>query len=158
MSNEEEEIYETIRFEKGKQQMDGNTALKFARSRNSEDPEEGTDFARAKRQQKVLLALAKKLRTRETAFNAERISELRQIFDDYSETDLGDEELLALGRIGMDVELDTIQQISLDTGTEEEPGLLVNPPLTKYNQWVLEPQVDDWSEVHEFIKEELSAN
>lgn len=48
--------YETVTFEKGKQYMDGATALKFVRSRNAEG-EEGTDLARAARQQKVITAV-----------------------------------------------------------------------------------------------------
>ena len=48
--------YETVEFREGLQRMDGETALKFARSRNAEG-DEGTDFARAARQQKVIEAL-----------------------------------------------------------------------------------------------------
>lgn len=51
--------YETVYFKKGKMFMDGKTALKFVRSRNAVG-EEGNDFAREKRQQKVMLAIEKK--------------------------------------------------------------------------------------------------
>jgi len=52
--------YETISFAKGINHMDGKTALKFARSRNAEGIE-GNDFARAKRQQKIVEAVKDKL-------------------------------------------------------------------------------------------------
>jgi LCP family protein required for cell wall assembly len=52
--------YETVSFRKGLQHMNGETTLKFVRSRNAEG-DEGTDFAREKRQQQVILALQKKL-------------------------------------------------------------------------------------------------
>lgn len=147
----EKEIYETVKFEAGWQHMDGDTALKFSRSRYSADPEEGSDFARGKRQQQILVALASKMKQKETALNAERVRQLRQIFDDYTKTDLGDDEMLALGRIGIGINLQGIGQIGLDEGTKEEPGLLMNPPTAKYGQWVLEPRSGDWSQIHEYI-------
>jgi len=52
--------YETIRFQKGIVHMNGKTALSFVRSRNAEGIE-GTDFARSRRQQRVIEALKNKL-------------------------------------------------------------------------------------------------
>lgn len=157
MSNEQakDPIYETVKFEAGWQHMDGDTALRFARSRYSADPEEGSDFARGKRQQQIIVALASKIKQKETALNADRIKQLRQIFDDYTETDLGDDEMLALGRIGIGINLQGIQQISLDEGTKDEPGLLANPPIAKYGQWILEPRAEDWTEVQKYINSQL---
>jgi anionic cell wall polymer biosynthesis LytR-Cps2A-Psr (LCP) family protein len=51
--------YETLKFDKGETHLDGVTALKFARSRHSLD--DGGDFNRAKRQQKVLEAVKEKV-------------------------------------------------------------------------------------------------
>lgn len=153
--NNEPPIYETVKFEAGWQHLDGNTALKFTRSRNSPDPEEGTDFARSRRQQQILLALGQKLKQKETVLNAEKIKELKQIFDDYTETDLGDDEFLALGRVGVGINLSSINHFSLETGTKEEPGLLINPPTSKYGQWVLEPRAGDWGQIHEYINSQL---
>ncbi len=51
--------YERVEFKKGKMRMDGETALKFVRSRHSAD--DGNDFARAKRQQILLEAVKNKL-------------------------------------------------------------------------------------------------
>lgn len=51
--------YETLTFQKGPQQMNGETALKFVRSRHS--AEHGNDFARGEREQAVLVALKDKL-------------------------------------------------------------------------------------------------
>lgn len=50
--------YETLTFSAGTQHMSGIRALKFARSRHS--PQDGGDFARAKRQQLVIEALKDK--------------------------------------------------------------------------------------------------
>lgn len=51
--------YEKLHFDAGKQHMDGETALKFVRSRQS--PQDGGDFARARRQQQLIEALQSKI-------------------------------------------------------------------------------------------------
>lgn len=51
--------YENLHFDAGIQHMDGATALKFVRSRHSE--QDGGDFARARRQQLFLEALKKEV-------------------------------------------------------------------------------------------------
>lgn len=50
-------LYETVRFEKGVEHMNGERALKYIRSRHSTDLLEGTDEARVVRQQKVFQSL-----------------------------------------------------------------------------------------------------
>lgn len=52
--------YETITFDAGLQTMDGESALKFVRSRHAEGPE-GLDTAREARQQKVVDAIKDKV-------------------------------------------------------------------------------------------------
>lgn len=51
--------YETISFAKGTQHMDGNTALKFVRSRHSSS--NGSDFGRSLRQQAFVKAIKQKV-------------------------------------------------------------------------------------------------
>lgn len=51
--------YETLQFESGPQHMDGATALKYVRSRHSR--QDGSDFGRALRQQKLILAVKEKV-------------------------------------------------------------------------------------------------
>ncbi len=51
--------YEPLHFDKGMQHMDGAMALKYVRSRHSK--EDGTDFGRAQRQQKLILAVKQKV-------------------------------------------------------------------------------------------------
>lgn len=152
-----EEIYETVSFEKGLQHFDGNTALKFSRSRNSDDPEEGTDFARSRRQQLVLTALTKKIKSRETVLNLDRVRELQKLFDDHTDTDLSDQEMLALAKIATKIDLSQITSLRINEGTNEEPGLLINPPVAKYNQWVLAPRSGNFLEIHSYINSQLTS-
>jgi LCP family protein required for cell wall assembly len=65
--------WQIVSFEAGPQTMDGETALIYSRSRYSNQNNEGSDFARAKRQQKVIIALKDKLLSSESLTNPKTI-------------------------------------------------------------------------------------
>ena len=53
-----------VSFVAGRQRMDGETAIRYARARvNTDVAEEGSDFARAQRQQKLLRAIGARLKS-----------------------------------------------------------------------------------------------
>ena len=52
--------YKTVEFVKGQQHMSGKRALDFVRSRHGTNGE-NSDFARTKRQQKILIAVKDKI-------------------------------------------------------------------------------------------------
>lgn len=79
--------YETISFEAGPQYMDGTTALKFARSRKAEG-EEGTDLARAARQQKIIAAVKDKILNPKTFLSPRKVLAIWKVVGDSIETDL----------------------------------------------------------------------
>lgn len=58
--------YKTIKFTAGPQEMDGETALEYSRSRHSLQNNEGSDYARARRQQKVIVAIQEKIAQSDT--------------------------------------------------------------------------------------------
>src|SRR3989344_5285146 len=60
--------YKHLHFDKGLQAMNGEEALAFVRSRHAEG-DEGTDFARSRRQEKIIAAFKDKLISAETIFN-----------------------------------------------------------------------------------------
>ncbi len=66
--------YKTVRFLAGPQVMDGETALEYSRSRHSSQNNEGTDYARARRQQKVILALKEKISQNEVYTNPKTVT------------------------------------------------------------------------------------
>jgi len=68
--------YKTISFKAGPQTMDGKTALEYARSRHSQQNNEGSDYARARRQQKVIVALQEKILNTSTLTNPKSIMEI----------------------------------------------------------------------------------
>ena len=51
----------TVTFAAGRQRMDGERAIRYARARYAEEPEEASDFARAQRQQKLVRAIGMRL-------------------------------------------------------------------------------------------------
>jgi LCP family protein required for cell wall assembly len=69
--------YEWLHFDAGCQEMDGETALKYSRSRMG-TAGEGSDFARARRQQKVVRATADKALSLSLLFNPGKIASLYQ--------------------------------------------------------------------------------
>jgi len=69
--------YEHLHFDAGCQEMDGETALKYSRSRMG-TAGEGSDFKRARRQQKVALATADKALSLSLLLNPGKISSLYQ--------------------------------------------------------------------------------
>jgi len=79
--------YETLHFDKGIQKMDGETALKYARSRHAYGAE-GSDFARAKRQQKVIDAVKNKVLSFSTFTNPVKLKDLYDNYKNNVETDI----------------------------------------------------------------------
>jgi len=137
--------YETVSFAKGLTVMDGETALKFARSRYAKG-DEGTDLARAARQEKIIQAVKNKLLSKDFFLSPKKIIAVWQAVRESVQTDLGNNALAILaGRILMG------RNNIVQTTLPEE--LLVNPPIspTYDNQYVFVPQNGNWDKVHEWI-------
>ncbi len=143
--------YETITFNKGKIKMDGETALKFVRSRNAEG-DEGTDFARGARQEKVVLAMVRKILSINILVKPKRMIELKNEVVKYIETDITPKEGAFIAR-----KIVSGRKNIFTLPFPEE--LLVNPPkLSKYdNLYVLVSKSGDWSEVKSWISCKLDG-
>lgn len=150
--------YETIKFERGMTHMDGETALKFVRSRNAEG-EEGTDFARSARQQRVILAFKNKLLSAKILLSPSKILALKKTFSKHVkfDRDLSGEEVAGFASLFWSFVRgdNTLRTLTLDTGTDENPGFLTVPPVSQYNQWVLVPRSGDWQEFQLYLMQKL---
>lgn len=148
--------FEHLYFEKGNVEMDGDTALKFVRSRHALGVE-GTDFARSKRQEKVIRAVKDKVFSADTFLNPVKLISLLELFKDSIDTDIKEDELDDFIKLARKMKDATIESIILEDGdnTDNATVLLINPPTSpEYNyQWVLVPSVgvDDFSEIHSYI-------
>ncbi len=135
--------YEQLHFDAGLQHMDGDTALKYVRSRHAIGPE-GTDFARSKRQEKVINAFKDKVLSAGTLLNPIKLVSLYDIFKGSIDTDIRQEEYDDFVKLARKMgEAKTVTAV-LDYGDDEDgvPGLLLNPPIGEaFNyQWVLIPR------------------
>lgn len=151
--------YEKLKFNKGIEHMSGERVLKYVRSRHAEGTE-GTDFARSKRQQQMVLALKQKLFS--TTFiwnNLSRWKEFMKVYDETTDTDMKIGEQMAFFKSFLGINNQSTRRIVLDDGDAVKglKGFLINPPSENYKgQWVLIPRTGNFDEIHKFISCQLS--
>ena len=152
--------YLHIHFDKGLQHMDGTTALEFVRSRHGSGVE-GSDFARSKRQEKVISAFKNKVLSAETLTNPGKIINLYNVLKGSIDTDIKQDEFDDFIRLAEKMKSAKIQSAVIDTGDEatQRAGLLINPPTSSdYNYaWVLIPRIGngDFSEIQKYVNCEI---
>lgn len=137
----EDDKWQTITFKKGEQQMDGDTALKYARSRHGNNGE-GSDFARAKRQQIVMVAIREKLLSLNTLADPSKLAKLYQVIANHLQSDMSPWEAFNLAPIATDIQKDKIQQHVL---TDAPDGELV--PANINGSFLLFPKGGDWTRI-----------
>lgn len=139
--------YEHIRFEAGKQIMDGEIALKYVRSRNAEG-DEGTDFSRSQRQQRLVLAIKNRVLSLQFFLNPGQVWGFIGVVRESIQSDIPQEQFLSLAKTALKIRSKNIKTAILNG------GYLVNPPLSeKYDkQWVLVPQAGDWQAVQNYVR------
>lgn len=142
--------YEHLHFEAGPLHLDGQTALKFARSRHAEG-DEGTDFARSARQAKIIQAFRAKLLSSATLLNKDALSALKQSVTSSLDTDIGEIEQAAFAKYVMTLNMDS------DKKTLDLTDYVVNPKNTKDygGAWVLVPS-PSLEKLHEYVQTELA--
>lgn len=133
---------ETVTFAQGWQHMDGETALKFARSRKGTNGE-GSDFARAARQQKIIVAAKKRATSAGVLLNPARLTRLLNTLDDHIDTNLSFWEMMKLAKYAPDVSPEAITMQVLDTSS----GILYSA-MYEGAGYVVVPWEEDWSDVH----------
>jgi LCP family protein required for cell wall assembly len=155
--------YEHLQFEEGIQHMDGETALKFVRSRHANGPE-GTDFARSQRQEKVIRAFMDRAFSLRIIGNPTKIIGLYNTVQDSIDTDIPKDEFDDFIKLAQKFQNAEIQSVVIDYGDQRDRrgGLLTHPPISeKYRyQWTLVPRIgeNDFSEIHEYIRCRLERN
>lgn len=138
---------QTVQFEAGAQKMDGERALQFARSRYGTSGE-GSDFARARRQQLVLQAVKQQLLSPTTIFNPARIKRMMNTLSTHLTTNIEIWEMSSLVKIGRTVSKDRIKTAVLDSSPE---GLL-RDAITSDGAYILQPKSGSFLEIQNFVK------
>jgi len=151
--------WEHLHIEKGKQVMNGQLALKYVRSRYAEG-EEGSDYARAQRQQLVLLAFKDKILSSRILLNPAKLKALIKTFKTAVKTDLPPNTYPDLLKLILRIKSAGLRTGIIDRGSssEEIPSLLYNPPANLYGQWVLLPINHNWQAVYDHVAEILYQN
>ncbi|MEK7120473.1 MAG: LCP family protein, partial [Patescibacteria group bacterium] len=152
--------YEHISFDSGLTHMNGETALKFVRSRHGTNGE-GSDFARSKRQEKVLEAFRKKILSFETLSSPSKLSELIKTFGKSIDTDISTKDALEFYKLSKKIDkintfvLDDSAKVGLPDGRK---SLLVHPlPVDYGGAYVLISQDDDFSLVQAYVRKILTG-
>lgn len=133
--------YAPVFFEKGRQKMNGERALKFVRSRHGTNGE-GNDFARARRQQKVLLALKDRVLSFDVLLRPKRIKTIMESLNKHIQTNITLWEGMRLAKLISNTEKENIVSRVLDASPE---GVLVE--RNHNGAFVLEPKGGDWGAV-----------
>lgn len=139
-------VYETVHFDEGVQHMDGDRALKYARSRHAEG-EEGGDFARSKRQQDLIVALKDAVIHPSRWFSFDRAATLWRVTDEAIDSDMNIAELATVAKRFVSMKDSETKKVSIDE-------LFFVPPTYLYGKYVLVPK-DDWDSIYEYIKQQL---
>ena len=140
--------FEHIHFDAGKTHMDGTTALKYARSRSGTSGE-GSDFARARRQQKVIKAFVKKATSLNNLLDPFKLNKLFRDFGESIETDFDLASTPQIIKLGKEIKLDDMKTLVLDTSS----GLMYTPDANLYGgAYVLIPK-NGWDEIKVKVKE-----
>ena len=140
--------YETISFPAGIQHLDGVTALKFVRSRHSPNPTEGTDFARSRRQTKVLEAIKAKLLSPSSLRHPAVYRQILNLVLKNTVTDIDSSTYPSLLKLAFKAKNNKLISASLS-----EPDHLYHPPVSKKydQQWVLVPAMDNPKIITDFV-------
>ncbi|HSX39769.1 MAG TPA: LCP family protein [Candidatus Saccharimonadales bacterium] len=153
----EEERYQTIHFDAGIQKMDGPAALKFVRSRHG-DNGEGTDFARARRQQKVIMAIKDKMTNLDVLLNPTKLKDLYQSYSKNVDTSLTFADIQAFYLLAKDLKIQSIKSVVLDDRSSAvDGGLLYAPTDTSLygGAYVLLPKTGDYGQMHAYVQKYL---
>ena len=134
--------YEPFRIMAGTHVLDGDTALRYARSRYTT-----SDFDRSRRQQQILLGLKDRAISRDTLSSPTKIAGLMRSLSQNAQTNLSVEEIMRLVEIGESVNPEDIVQSQLDAS---EDNFLAFSDY--YGQSVLVPVSGDWQQIQEYVR------
>lgn len=147
--------YEHISFDKGQMKMGGAVALSFVRSRHGTNGE-GSDFARSKRQEKVLAGVRNKILSFETLSNPARISELIKTLGRSIDTDITVKDAIEFYKLSR--KMGNMHSFVLDSSPkaglpEGRTSLLVHPGRGEYGgAYVLVSLDDDFSLIQGYVR------
>ncbi len=119
--------YETFSISKGPNHLDGETALKYARSRKTT-----SDFDRAERQQQIIFAIKQKALSTKTILDTEKIKNLLNALKNNIETNIKVNEIITFGSIASEFGEGSILHRLIHDDPGQCGGLLYTPMRQYY--------------------------
>lgn len=144
--------YQTISFTTGQQTLNGVQALNYARSRHGNNGE-GSDFARARRQQLILEALKAKLLSFGTLTNPLLIQKLYNSVTDHVDTNLDNAQLIYLAKLAKSYQ-GAIKSLVLDSSPR---GFLVDT-TGEQGAFILAPKTGNFDAINTAIASVFDAS
>lgn len=137
--------YMTVRFEAGPQLLDGERALIYSRTRKST-----SDFARAARQQEVIMAVRDKVLSLDIipSLTPANLTRLVTSANESIRTDMTLDETLAFAQVAQGIETDEIHRAVID-------NTMIRAAYTQQGAEVLVPQ---WDEIMPLVEETFDMN
>jgi len=147
--------YETFELKKGFHNLDGATALKYARERH-DDPE--GDFGRAKRQQQVMQAAKNKIFSTGTLFNFPALSKLLDALGENVRTDISAAEMESFFELSKKLDTRNINNVVVDAWNKESLLKVSHVFFGNTRAFVLVPRVGNMSEIQEMAQSVFDLN
>ncbi|TRZ49038.1 LytR family transcriptional regulator [bacterium] len=144
--------FETVTFATGSAHMNGETTLKFVRSRHATG-DEGTDFARSKRQQQVISALRQKMLTPAFLLDKNKLDAFFVILNRNLKTNINQNLYPTLAKVALDARNNPVHSVTFsDQPDENGLTILYTPPTRQYKgEWVLMPKDNNWSALKKYL-------
>lgn len=135
--------YKVLKFSAGSQHMDGDTALEFIRSRHGSNGE-GSDYARSRRQQKVILAVKEKVLSAGTLFNPIRLNEILNSLQTHITTNLEFSDMVAFLKLAREVDTEHIFTLPLD----DSPTGYLRQGYSVDGAFILQPKTGNFDAIN----------
>ncbi|MBN2306710.1 LCP family protein [Candidatus Peregrinibacteria bacterium] len=144
--NETDDGWTLFTIEKGLQEMDGETALKFVRSRKTT-----SDFDRAGRQQLVLEAVQQKALSKDVLTSPGKLKDLYYAVQENVNTDMSLREMISMAGVAKHMDRSRLVRKVIHDDPGQEGGFLYTPERESYNgQFVLIPFGGDLELIHKY--------
>lgn len=145
--------YENFKIDKGQKYLDGETTLKYLRTRHSS----GGDFSRMKRQQDIVEAFRKKIFGLNILWDFSKILKIYTELQDHIKTNMDFEEMRMIYKIIKKITPENLIYKVLD---EKNTGLVITDNIIMKNDFIasiVKPQngIENYEDIKNFIKSAL---
>ncbi|MEI7451979.1 MAG: LCP family protein [Candidatus Falkowbacteria bacterium] len=138
--------FKHLHLDKGLQSMNGELALEYARSRHATGVE-GTDFARSKRQQKVIEAVKDKLLNKSNLLNPVVLTQVSSQLSQHVKTNVSILEMIRLWNLFKDTPHTSIKNVSFS----DAPDSYLRNAVSQEGAFILLPKSGNFSGMQEAI-------